>query len=194
LDVLVENRLPLELKSVESVLPIHHAQVLTYLRLGSFPLGLLINFDVAVLKQGLTRFAATKPRISAAQTPPVGLDSSSGELIAAAVEVHRELGPGLLRSTYEECLSQELRARGIPFTREKKVPLSFAGHQLGYSADMPLVVWDQIPVFCLSVATVAPVHESRLLARLRQAHLSRGFLLNFNAPTLAQGLRRLSLS
>jgi GxxExxY protein len=154
----------------------------------------LINFDVSVLKEGLKRFAATKTRINAAQSSSEEANSASGALIAAAVEVHRELGPGLLRSAYEECLSQELRERGIPFTREKKVPLIFEGRELGYSADIPLLVCDQIPVFCLSVATVAPVHESRLLARLRQAHFSRGFLLNFNAPTLAQGIRRLSLA
>jgi GxxExxY protein len=87
-----------------------------------------------------------------------------------------------------------VRERGIPFARETKVPLSFEGQDIGYSADMPLLVYGHIPVFCLSVATVAPIHERRLLARLRQAHLSRGYILNFNAPTLANGIRRVSLS
>lgn len=194
LDVLVDERLPLELKSVEVLLPVHSAQVLTYMRLGAFPLGLLINFDVPVLKNGLKRFAITKPQRTAAQSSPGECDSLSSALLAAAVEVHRVLGPGLLRSAYEECLCHELRLRDIPFARAKKVPLSFEGHELGHSAEMPLLVSDRIPVCCLSATSIAPLHESRLLARLRQVHLPYGFVLNFNASTLAKGIRRISCS
>ena len=195
LDVLVEDRLPLELKAVETVLPIHEAQLLTYLRLGNYALGLLINFEVALLKEGLRRMALTNPRLPSASSPAElrnGFDPLSAELLHAALEVHRALGPGLLRSAYEECLCQELSLRSLAFERACQVPLRFEGHELERCAEIPLVVAGEVPVFCLSVASLTPLHEARLLARLRQTDWSYGFLLNFNAQTLAQGIRRLT--
>ena len=196
LDMLVENRLALELKAVETILPIHEAQLLTYLRLSSLPLGLLINFDVPMLKEGVHRKVLTKPG-----TPPASLapstvakfDQLSASVLNAAVEVHRALGPGLLRSAYEECFCHELGLRRIRFARRLGVPLQFEGRVLSHHAEIPLFVDGRIPIFCLSVKTLTPLHESRLLARLRQTRNTHGFLLNFNTLTLAQGIRRLTL-
>lgn len=197
LDMLVENRLALELKAVESIQPIHEAQLLTYLRLSSLPLGLLINFDVPLLKDGVHRKILTKPRPPAASRTPSAtaeFDQLSVGILNAAVEVHRALGPGLLRSAYEECLCHELDLRRIGFVRRLSVPLQFDGRTLSHHAEIPLFVDGRIPIFCLSVKTLTPIHECRLLARLRQTRSTHGFLLNFNALTLAQGIRRLTLN
>ena len=196
MDVLVEGRLPLELKAVETVLPIHEAQLLTYLRLGKYPLGLLMNFDVPVLKDGVERKALTRPR-SVPRRSSVGLrdgfDALSADILHGAVEVHRELGPGLLRSAYEEALCYELTQRGIPYQRECRLPLSFGGRALRTSVKVPLVVAEQVPVLCLSVNRLTRLHSARLRSRLRQGNWPYGFLLNFNANTLKQGIRRVAL-
>ncbi len=194
LDVLVDARLPLELKAVEATLPIHDAQLLTYMRLGSFPLGLLINFEVAVLKQGIRRkvqTTATARREDSEQLPD-GFDALSREILDAAIEIHRHLGPGLLRSAYEECLCHELLRRRIPFIRQYQVPLLCDGQPLGQSAEVSLLVADSVPVQCLSVGELSDLHEARLLARIRQGNWPYGLLLNFNSPTLTRGIRRLT--
>lgn len=154
LDLLVEERLPVELKAVEVLLPIHEAQLLTYMRLGGHSLGLLLNFEVPVLKDGIRRLVQTGAG-AASVNPPVdmraGFDSLSAEVLNAAVTVHRALGPGLLRSAYEECLCHELRLRQIDFTRKARVAVEFEGHSLP-SAEVPLLVGGVLPVYCLSVA------------------------------------------
>ena len=196
IDVLVEERLPLELKAVEALLPIHEAQLLTYLRLGKYPLGLLMNFDVPVLKEGVERRALTRPRSAPGRSSVDlrdGFDALSADILHGAVEVHRELGPGLLRSAYEEALCHELTQRGVPYRRKCKVPLSFGGRTLRTSVEVPLVVSKQVPVFCLSVNRLTRLHAARLRSRLRQGNWPYGFLLNFNANTLKQGIRRIEL-
>ncbi|HRJ48378.1 MAG TPA: GxxExxY protein [Opitutaceae bacterium] len=196
LDVLVNGRLPIELKAVETILPIHEAQLLTYLRLSSLCLGLLINFNVPVLKDGVRRKVLTRPRAaqpSQTLSTSAELDPLSTSVLNAAMEVHRTLGPGLLRSAYEECLCHELELQQVEFVRRHGVPLYFEGRPLNHHAEVPLFVDDRVPVICLSVDTLTPLHESRLLALLRQTHSAHGFLLNFNALTLAKGIRRLTL-
>lgn len=194
LDVLVENRLPLKLKAVEIVLPIHDAQLLTYMRLGAYPLGLLINFEVAVLKDGIRRKVQTPRAIPphSVDELPGGFDELSREILSGAIEVRRYLGPGLLRSAYEECLCHELAQRKIPFTRQHLMPLVCDGQPLGQSSEVSLLVGNSVPVQCLSVADLNALHEARLLARIRQGNWPYGLLLNFNAPTLSRGIRRLT--
>ena len=126
LDVLVANTVVIEVKSIEGVLPVHRAQTLTYLKLGGWKLALLLNFNVAILKEGIERLvlgleekeesgagAHNSSRNTARNPNPVpSLHSASDsgdreaetlacEIIASAIEVHRELGPGLLPSAYE---------------------------------------------------------------------------------------------
>ena len=196
LDLLVDERLPLELKSVERMLPIYDAQILTYQRIGNYSLGLLINFDVAVLKEGIHRMACTTPRIFHTTEIPAsarqGYDALSGDIVEAAIEVHRQLGPGLLRSAYEECLCHELTLRGHGFERPKQFPITSDGVVLQALAELPLFVGGTTPVYCVSVAALTPLHTARLLGRLRQGGWPYGLLLNFNAPTLVEGVRRVT--
>jgi GxxExxY protein len=167
------------------------------MRLGQHPLGLLLNFDVPVLKEGIYRKALSHPPQAEPQSPADlrdGFDSLSAEVLHAALDVHRALGPGLMRSAYEECLCHELSLRCIPFQRPHRLPLRFDHRELGQMAEVPLVVCSAVPVICLSAAALTRLHEARLLARLRQGGWPHGFLLNFNAPTLKQGIRRLTLA
>ena len=196
LDLLVDGQLPVELKAVERMLPIFDAQILTYQRIGDYPLGLLINFDVAVLKDGIHRKANTifrnPPDADIPATARQGYDALSGDILEAAIAVHRHLGPGLLRSACEECLCHELGLRVLAFERKKQLAIESDGVVLQALAEVPLLVAGATPVYCLSVAELTPLHTARLLGRLRQGHWPHGFLLNFNAPTLIKGVRRVT--
>lgn len=195
LDLLVEERLPVELKAVVALLAIHDAQLLTYQRIGRYPLGLLINFHVAVLKEGVKRKAQTQK-----WTPPVGapaavdelkaFDPVSAAVVMAAVEVHRQIGPGLLPSSYQTCLCHELAQRGTSFECNKQLPLNFDGTPLGANAEVPLVAAGEVPVFPIVAEIITPVHQTTAIARLRQGKWTQGLILNFNARTMTEGIKR----
>ena len=116
----------------------------------------------------------------------------SDTVIGACIEVHRELGPGLLESTYESCLCHELALRGIPFRRQVPVPLSYKGLSVDCAYRMDLVVDAQILVELKVVVRLLPVHESQALTYLRLTGLRTALLVNFNVPVLRLGLRRLT--
>ena len=119
------------------------------------------------------------------------MDDLSHEIIGAAIEVHRALGPGLLESIYEECLAHELTLRRIPFKRQVALPLLYKGVRLesGYRLDM--VVKDLVVLECKAVEHILPVHEAQLLSYLRLTQKWLGLLLNFHVPVLQQGIRRI---
>lgn len=114
----------------------------------------------------------------------------TGEIIAAAIEVHRELGPGLLESSYEMCLARELELRGIAVEFQKPLPLKYKGIKLncGYRLDL---LASAVIVKVKSVAALAPIHEAQLLTYLKLTGLRVGLLMNFNVLVLKDGLRRL---
>lgn len=194
LDVVIDWKLIIELKAVEALIPVHEAQLLTYLRLARVELGLLMNFEVAALKEGIRRRV-----LSQSWVPPVAtlstknspsFDPLTQEVLQAAIEVHRHLGPGLLRSAYEECICYELAQKRIPFERKKTLPLRFRELSL-QDAEIELLVDGRLPIVCLSIDKVTPVHNARLLARLRQGEWPAGLILNFNVPLLRNGVHRL---
>ncbi len=195
MDLLVEGELIVEAKSVEIIHPVHEAQLLTYLRLARKELGLLLNFDVPILTEGIRRRVWTP---SEASSPPWEMSHDakhefeplSGDILASAVEVHRQLGTGLLRSAYEECLCHELSLRGLHFKREQPLPLSFLDVEIPSATKVPLVVEGQIPVDCFSVIELQPLHTARLLSRVRQGQWRSGLLINFNARNLSKGVKR----
>ena len=198
-DIFIPQRLVVELKSVEAIHPIHEAQLLTYLRLTGVELGLLLNFDVPYLKDGIRRrlLSAAHENYSTRRAPIDDNSDDSGEdeltraIVAAGMEVHSVLGPGLLASAYEECLCHELSLRRIPFQRRRLLTLEIAGVTLQHRAKLPLLVAGEVLVQPLAVETITELHSARLLGRLRQAKLARGLLLNFNSLTLGDGLRRI---
>jgi GxxExxY protein len=194
-DFILSNRLVAELKSVEVWHPIYEAQLITYLRLTGIELGLLLNFDVPVLKEGIRRRVLSSSQTEFPSRAPLPatrpMDPLSTEIIAAAVEVHRELGPGLLASAYEESLCHECFLRRLPFQRKQTLPLRLGETTLLHRLEIPLLVCDQIPVVALSLLELTPLHEARLLSCLRQANLPFGLIINFNVNSLTHGIRRI---
>ncbi|HEX8649636.1 MAG TPA: GxxExxY protein [Pyrinomonadaceae bacterium] len=118
------------------------------------------------------------------------LNQITGAVIGAAMEVHHVLGPGLLESAYQECLSRELTVRGIPFEREYPLPLEYKGIRLQCGYRLDLLVACAVVVEVKSVETLAPVHDAQLLTYLRLGGWRIGLLINFNVPVLKEGIRR----
>lgn len=111
-------------------------------------------------------------------------------IIGAAIDVHSELGPGLLESVYEACLAHELNARGMEFERQLPVPVSYKGIRLDCGFRLDLFVAREVILEVKAVDMLAPVHEAQLLTYLRLARCSVGLLINFNARSIKEGLMR----
>ena len=112
------------------------------------------------------------------------------KIIGAAIEVHRTLGPGLWESAYEECLSRDLALRGIPFERQKPLPLVYKNVKLdcGYRADF--VVDGRVIVELNTVDALAPIHHAIVLTYLRLSGCKIGLLINFYTAVLKEGIKR----
>ena len=120
------------------------------------------------------------------------LNELSGIIVDAAIEVHRELGPGLLERVYEASLAKELRLRGITSVRQLPQPVIYKGEELedeGYKID--LLVEDCIIVELKTVSELLPIHHSQLLTYLRLSEKKLGLLINFHVPLLKNGIKRL---
>jgi len=114
----------------------------------------------------------------------------SHAIIGAAIEIHRTLGPGLLEVVYEECLARELTLRGIPFERQKPIPLVYKDLKLECGYRLDFLVSRRIVVEIKSIEAIAPIHESVMLTYLRLSESPLGLLINFNVPILKDGIRR----
>ena len=114
----------------------------------------------------------------------------SGDVIGAAIEVHRVLGPGLLESAYELALERELILRGHSIERQKPVPLEYKGTALGDGFRIDLLVDDRLLLEIKAVEGLLPLHDAQLLTYLRLTGRRVGQLINFNERTLKEGIRR----
>ena len=114
-------------------------------------------------------------------------------IIGFAINVHRALGPGLLESVYEECLSHELITAAVPFTRQQPIPIVYDTVKLecGFRAD--IVVDNRVLVEIKSIDRFAPIHEAQILTYLRLSKLKVGLLLNFNSVRMVDGMKRMVL-
>lgn len=112
------------------------------------------------------------------------------EIIGAAIEVHRHLGPGLLESAYRRCLMQELSLRGIAFKSECPLPLEYKGLQLESGYRLDLLVADAVVVEIKSVEALCKIHEAQLITYLKLGGWRVGLLINFNVDVLKNGIRR----
>jgi GxxExxY protein len=120
-------------------------------------------------------------------------DELSGKVIGSAIEVHKNLGPGLLESTYERCLSYELTAAGLKHTIQKELPIGYKGLNLNAGYRIDLVVEDGVIVELKSVEKVLPIHEAQLLTYMKLAGIGIGLLINFNVKKLKDGIKRFVL-
>ncbi len=120
-------------------------------------------------------------------------DFITEKIIGAAIEVHRQLGPGLLESTYERCLAKEFDLRTIRYERQKLCSLSYKGITIEEEYRIDFLVEMEIVVEIKSLEEISAIHHAQLLTYLRLLKRRRGLLLNFNVPVLSAGIRRLSL-
>ncbi len=109
------------------------------------------------------------------------------KIIGAALEVHRTLGPGLLESTYAACLAHELALRGLPFEKEKPLPVRYKDVQLDCGYRLDFLVDGKVIVELKSVEKLAPLYEAQLMTYLRLAGMRIGLLMNFNVEKLRDG-------
>jgi GxxExxY protein len=114
----------------------------------------------------------------------------SEQIIAAAIEVHRHLGPGLLESAYEKCLCFELAQRGLVVKCQEPLPINYKGVQVDCGYRMDIVVDDKILLELKSVEQLAPIHTAQLMTYLKLSRLRVGLLINFNLELLTQGIAR----
>jgi GxxExxY protein len=113
-------------------------------------------------------------------------------IIGAAIEVHAQLGPGLLENIYEECLCYELRLRGITFDRQVYLPVFYKEVQMEIVYRLDLVVENEVVVELKAVDRLLAIHEAQVITYLKLTGLNTGLLLNFNVPALKVGIRRLT--
>jgi len=125
--------------------------------------------------------------------PDTGLDAIAHEVIGAAIEVHRELGPGYLESVYEEALSVEFGLRQLKFARQVPVRAVYKGVTVG-AARLDMLVEGQLVVELKTVDAIAPIHLAQVLSYLKAERQPLGLLINFKVPVLCHGVRRVILS
>jgi GxxExxY protein len=111
-------------------------------------------------------------------------------IIGAAIEVHRELGPGLLEATYEACLCRELELLGIPYERQLILPVMYKGKEVKDAYRVDIKVGNLVLVEVKAVETLEKIHEAQLMTYLRWTKLWLGLLINFNVVVLKDGIKR----
>jgi len=119
------------------------------------------------------------------------INDLTGNVIGAAIEVHKNLGPGLLESVYEECLSIELKKRNISYERQKELPIEYKGTNLDCGYRIDILVPGKLIVELKACESLQPIHEAQLLTYLRLAKIKTGLLINFNVPVLKEGIKRM---
>ena len=112
------------------------------------------------------------------------LDSLTYQIIGAAIEVHKELGPGLLESVYEKCLVHLLKEKGLIITYQQRVPVIFYGLYLECDLRYDIMVENQIIIEVKAVDSLLPIHEAQLLTYLKLTQKPKGLLLNFNCVNI----------
>jgi GxxExxY protein len=114
-------------------------------------------------------------------------------IIGCAIEVHKELGPGLLESAYEECLCHVLIVRNIPIERQVVLPIVYKGNKLNAVYRVDLLVNKKVVVELKCIEKLLPIHDAQLITYLKLTGIKTGLLLNFNSAVLKDGIRRMVL-
>ncbi len=118
------------------------------------------------------------------------LNTLSKDILDSSIAVHREMGPGLLESVYQQCLVKELFLRNIKTSTMVPIPLHYKGYTLNKDYVIDILVEDEIILELKSVEVILPVHEAQIISYLKLADKRLGFLINFNVPLLKDGFRR----
>ena len=125
--------------------------------------------------------------------PGQDLDALAHAVIGAAIEVHRELGPGFLESTYAKALAIELTRRNIQFVQESPIHLSYKGESIG-EGRIDLLAEDRLIIELKAVEKIAPIHHAQVMSYLKITQKTLGLLINFNVEVLRDGIKRIILS
>lgn len=125
----------------------------------------------------------------------MALDSSalnrlSSIILNAAITVHKEMGPGLLETVYQQCLARELRSRELNVAEMVPVPLKYKGTPLNKDYIIDILVEDEIILELKAIEGILPLHEAQLISYLKLSNKRLGFLINFNVPLLTLGFKR----
>ena len=120
-------------------------------------------------------------------------DELSNRVIGCAIKVHRQLGPGLLESTYEQCLAHELSLNSIDFKMQQPLPVQYKGITLDCGYRVDLLIEDKMIIELKSVDQIKGIHEAQLLTYMRLADIKTGLLMNFNVTRLKSGIKRFVL-
>ena len=118
------------------------------------------------------------------------INKLSSKIIGAAIEVHKNLGPGLLESAYEECLCHELNLRGLSFKKQKPLSVTYKGLKLDCGYRLDVVVENLVILELKSCEKIEPIHKAQLLTYLKLTGLNLGLLLNFNVAVMRSGIVR----
>ena len=118
------------------------------------------------------------------------LNEITRTIIGCGIEVHKQLGPGLLESAYEECLAFELKQKGLRIERQKALPIQYKDIQLEYGYRIDLIVENAVVIELKSVDILHPLHEAQLLTYMKFAEKKVGLLMNFNVLVLKDGVKR----
>ena len=121
------------------------------------------------------------------------LNELSNRVIGLCIEVHRELGPGLLESAYEEALAYELTHAGLKYERQRDMPLLYKGVKLDCGYRLDLVIEGELIIELKAATELLPVHHAQLLTYLKLERRSLGMLINFNVPILKNGIKRMRI-
>lgn len=120
-------------------------------------------------------------------------DPFTGRVIGCAIEVHRALGPGLLESTYQQCLAHELHLKGVPFRLEHPMPVAYKGVRLDCGYRIDVLVDDRLILELKAVDEVTGIHKAQLLTYMKLSGIDTGLLINFNVKRLVDGIDRFRL-
>ena len=121
------------------------------------------------------------------------INTLTGEVIGAAIEVHKNLGPGLLESAYEECLCHEFDLRRLSYERQKELPIEYKGAKLDCGYRLDVVVAQSLILELKACESLEPIHVAQLLTYLKLTGIKVGLLINFNLPVLKDGIKRLAV-
>ena len=119
------------------------------------------------------------------------INKLSSKIIGAAIEVHKTLGPGLLESSYEQCLCYELNLQGLSFKSQKPLPVVYKGKRLDCGYRLDIVVDNAIILELKACETILQIHKAQLLTYLKLSDLHLGLILNFNVPVMRDGIVRI---
>ena len=125
--------------------------------------------------------------------PDQSLDQLAHAVIGAAIDVHREIGPGFLESVYQNALCHELDLRHIKYVSQAPVSVTYKGHPVG-EGRIDILVENRLIVELKAVEAYEAIHHAQVISYLKATHLSLGLLINFNLPVLKDGVRRVILS